>query len=88
MYALIIALFVYRELKIADLFEVLFAAAETTAIVMLLVAASAVSAFLITIAELPLMVVAIMQPLIDSPTLLMLSIMLFIICLLYTSRCV
>lgn len=78
MYALIIALFVYRELKIADLFEVLFAAAETTAIVMLLVAASAVSAFLITIAELPLMVVAIMQPLIDSPTLLMLSIMLFI----------
>ena len=78
MYALVIALFVYRELKIADLFEVLFAAAETTAIVMLLVAASAVSAFLITIAELPLMVVAIMQPLIDSPTLLMLSIMLFI----------
>ncbi len=78
MYALVIALFVYREMKVRDLFEVLFAAAETTAIVMLLVAASAVSAFLITIAELPLMVVEIMQPLVDSPTLLMLSIMLFI----------
>ncbi len=77
-YALIISLFVYRELKFSDLFDVLFAAAETTAIVMLLVAASAVSAFLITIAELPLMVVEIMQPLVDSPTLLMLSIMLFI----------
>lgn len=77
-YALIVSLFVYREMKVADLFEVLFAAAETTAIVMLLVAASAVSAFLITIAELPLMVVEIMQPLVDSPTLLMLSIMLFI----------
>ncbi len=78
MYALVIALFVYREMKVRGLFEVLFAAAETTAIVMLLVAASAVSAFLITIAELPLMVVEIMQPLVDSPTLLMLSIMLFI----------
>ncbi|MFB0934761.1 MAG: TRAP transporter large permease subunit, partial [Propionivibrio sp.] len=78
MYALVVALFVYREMKVKDLFEVLFAAAETTAIVMLLVAASAVSAFLITIAELPLMVVELMQPLVDSPTLLMLCIMLFI----------
>ena len=65
-------------MKLADLVEVLFAAAETTAIVMLLVAASAVSAFLITIAELPLMVVDMMQPFVDSPTLLMLCIMLFI----------
>lgn len=78
MYALVVALFVYREMKFSDLFEVLYAAAETTAIVMLLVAASAVSAFLITIAEVPLMVVEIMQPLVDSPTLLMLAIMLFI----------
>ena len=78
MYALLVALFVYREIKFRDLFEVLFAAAETTAIVMLLVAASAVSAFLITIAELPLMVVELMQPLVDSPTLLMLCIMVFI----------
>ena len=78
MYALLVALFVYREMKVSDLVEVLFAAAETTAIVMLLVAASAVSAFLITIAELPLMVVELMQPLVDSPTLLMLCIMLFI----------
>ena len=78
MYSLLIALFVYREMKFRDLFEVLFAAAETTAIVMLLVAASAVSAFLITLAEVPLMVVELMQPLVDSPTLLMLCIMLFI----------
>jgi hypothetical protein len=76
-YSLLVALFVYREMKFKDLFEVLFAAAETTAIVMLLVAASAVSAFLITIAEVPLMVVDLMQPLVDSPTLLLLAIMLF-----------
>lgn len=77
-YSLFVALFVYREMKVRDLFEVLFSAAETTAIVMLLVAASAVSAFLITIAEVPLMVVELMQPLVDSPTLLLLAIMLFI----------
>ncbi len=77
-YALFVALFIYREMKIKDLFEVLYAAAETTAVVMLLVAASAVSAFLITIAEVPLMVVDLMQPLVDSPTLLMLAIMLFV----------
>ncbi len=78
MYSLFVALFVYREMKVRDLFEVLFAAAETTAIVMLLVAASAVSAFLITIAEVPLMVVDLMQPLVDSPTILLLAMMLFI----------
>lgn len=78
MYSLFVALFVYREMKVRDLFEVLFAAAETTAIVMLLVAASAVSAFLITIAEVPLMVVDLMQPLVDSPTTLLLAMMLFI----------
>ncbi len=78
-YALVIALFVYGELKLRDLYGVLFAAAETTAIVMFLVAASAVSAWLITIAELPLMVVELMAPLVDSPKLLMLAIMVFII---------
>ena len=77
-YALFIALFIYREMKFSDLFEVLFSAAETTAVVMLLVAASVISAFLITLAELPDMVVAMMQPLVGSPVLLMLAIMVFI----------
>ena len=77
-YALFIALFIYREMKFSDLFEVLFSAAETTAVVMLLVAASAISAFLITLAELPDMVVAMMQPLVSSPVLLMLAMMVFI----------
>ena len=77
-YALIIALFVYRELRLRDLYDVLLAAAETTAIVMFLVAASAVSAFLITIADLPQMIADLMMPLVDSPTLLMFVIMIFI----------
>ena len=77
-YALFVALFIYREMKFRDLFEVLYAAAETTAIVMLLVAASAVSAFLITLADLPSMIVELMRPLAGSPIVLMLAIMVFV----------
>jgi tripartite ATP-independent transporter DctM subunit len=57
---------------------VLFNAAETTAIVMLLVAAAAVSAWLITIADFPGQVVGLLEPMIDSPRLLMAMIMLIV----------
>lgn len=77
-YALVVSLFVYREMKLKDLYRVLYASAETTAVVMLLVAASGVSAWLITIADLPTMVADMMTPLIGSPTILMLVIMVFI----------
>ncbi|MFN3525749.1 MAG: TRAP transporter large permease subunit [Paracoccus sp. (in: a-proteobacteria)] len=77
-YALFIGVVVYRELTLGDLFEVFFNAAETTAIVMLLVAAAAVSAWLITIADFPAQIVALLQPLIDRPILLMAMIMLVV----------
>lgn len=77
-YAMLIAMFVYRELKFRQLYHVLYQAAETTAIVMFLVATSAVSAWVITIADLPQMVANLMAPLVSSPTLLMLVIMAFI----------
>ncbi len=77
-YALFIGVVVYRELTLKALWEVFFNAAETTAIVMLLVAAAAVSAWLITIADFPAQVVAMLEPLIDSPILLMAMIMLVI----------
>ena len=56
-YALFLGTVVYRELNLRELYDVIFAAAETTAIVMLLVAAAAVSAWLITIADFPSQVV-------------------------------
>ena len=77
-YAMFIALFVYRELKFGQLYHVLYQAAETTAIVMFLVATSAVSAWVITIADLPQMVANLLAPLVSSPTVLMLVIMVFI----------
>ncbi|WP_032094056.1 TRAP transporter large permease subunit [Necropsobacter rosorum] len=74
-YALIISLFVYRELKIKDLYKVLLNAGKTTAVVMLLVAAANVTGWLITIAELPQTMTELLEPLIDSPTLLLIVIM-------------
>ena len=78
-YALFVGLFVYRELKISDLPDVLIAAGRTTAAIMFLVCAALVSAWLITAANIPNEIAAYIEPLIDRPKLLMLAIMLLIL---------
>jgi TRAP-type transport system large permease protein len=75
-YALFVSTIVYRELKLKHLFPLFAAAARTSAVVMFLVAAAMVSAWLITVANLPGQIVELLQPLLDSPRLLMLCIML------------
>ncbi|STJ08616.1 2,3-diketo-L-gulonate TRAP transporter, large permease protein [Escherichia coli] len=55
-YALFVATVIYREMTFATLWHVLIGAAKTTSVVMFLVASAQVSAWLITIAELPMMV--------------------------------
>ena len=74
-YALFVAGVVYRELDLRKLYGIFERAAMTTAVVMFLVAAAMVSAWLITIADLPGQVVSLLQPLLDNPKLLMLAIM-------------
>ncbi len=54
-------------------------ARQTTSVVMFLVASAQVSAWLITIAELPMMVSDLLQPLVDSPRLLFIVIMVAIL---------
>ena len=78
-YALFVATVVYRELKISQLYEVFINAAKTTAVIMFLVAAAMVSAWLITVASLPQELIALLQPFIDRPILLMFIIMLIVI---------
>jgi tripartite ATP-independent transporter DctM subunit len=75
-YALFVAAVIYRELSWAQLFDVFQAAAKTTAVVMFLVAAAMVSAWLITVANLPQQVITLLEPLLSSPTVLMLAIMI------------
>ena len=74
-YALLVSTLVYRELKLPQLYHVFLAAAKTTSVIMFLVAAAMVSAWLITVAQLPGQIVAMLQPLLDSPKLLMVAIM-------------
>lgn len=77
-YALLVATLVYRELKPSQVFGVLVASARTTAVVMFVVAAAAVSAWLITVANIPGQVVGLLHPLLGSPTLLMIAVMVLV----------
>ncbi len=77
-YALFVSTIIYKELKFANVFKVFVAAARTSAIVMFLVAAAAVSAWLITVANIPAQVVEMLQPLLGSPILLMFAIMVLV----------
>ncbi len=74
-YAILISLFVYKELNFKKLVPLFVNSAKTSAIVMFLVAAAMVSAWLITVANLPAQVVTLLEPLLSSPRLLMLAIM-------------
>jgi tripartite ATP-independent transporter DctM subunit len=78
-YSLFVAVFIYRELKVGQLYAVFVTAAKTTSVVMFLVAAALVSAWLITIADLPGLVADLLEPLMDSPTILLLAIMALVV---------
>ena len=78
-YALLVSTVVYREMKFSQLYGVFVAAAKTTSVIMFLVAAAMVSAWLITVASLPQELIALLQPLLDKPMLLMVVIMLIVI---------
>lgn len=75
-YALLISTLVYKELRLNQLYGLFLAAAQTTAVIMFLVAAAMVSAWLITVANLPGELIALLKPLLDQPTLLLIVIML------------
>jgi tripartite ATP-independent transporter DctM subunit len=78
-YALFVGLFIYRELKLDELYQVLIASAKTTSVVMFVAAAAMVSAWLITVANVPAEIAGYMGSLVDSPLLLMVVIMIFLL---------
>jgi len=77
-YATFVACVIYRELRFRDLAKVFITAAKTTSVVMFLVAAALVSAWLITVADLPGKVVALLQPFLGNKILLMFAIMVLV----------
>ena len=77
-YALFVGLFIYRELKITELYDVLLRAAKTTSVVMFLVASALVSAWLITRANIPNEIGALLRPLMDNQILLLAVMMVLV----------
>ena len=78
-YALFVATVIYREFHLAQLFAVFVTTAKITSTLMLLVAGSLVAAWMITVADLPGQIVELLEPLMSSPMLLMLGIVLLIL---------
>ena len=78
-YALFVGMVVYRELTPRELPHVILQAAKTTSVIMFLVCAALVSAWLITAANIPAEITGFIEPLIDRPTLLMVVIMLVVL---------
>lgn len=78
-YALIIGMFVYRELKITMLMDCLVSAAKSSSVIMFLAAAAMVSSWLMTVGNIPQIVTGILAPFINHPTLLMIVINIIVI---------
>ncbi|MES2975347.1 MAG: TRAP transporter large permease subunit [Pseudomonadota bacterium] len=78
-YSFVVGMFIYRELKWNELYRLVLAAGKTTAVVMFLVAAAMVSAWLITVANIPAEVAKMLEPFMDNKTLLMFMMMVLIV---------
>lgn len=78
-YALVVALFIHREMQLTRLGDVLVRAAKTTAIVMFLCAGAQVASYMITLADLPGVLTQWLGPLVESPRLLMAVMMLALV---------
>ena len=77
-YALFVSLVIYREIGLRDLLPLFLRAAQTTAVVMFLVAAAMVSSYMIALADMPQELIALLEPLLDHPRWLMFALLLLL----------
>jgi TRAP-type transport system large permease protein len=78
-YSFLVGMFVYREMQWNQIYGLFLAAGKTTAVVMFLVSAAMVSAWLITVANIPNEVADMLSPFMDNKTLLMFMMMILIV---------
>ena len=78
-YSLFVGLFIYRELQFGKIPHLMLIALKVSSTIMFLVACAMVSAWLITIADIPSQTMHILEPFMGSPTLLMLIIMILVV---------
>ena len=78
-YSFLVGMFIYREMKWSEIYGLFLAAGKTTAVVMFLVAAAMVSAWLITVANIPSEVATMLEPFMGNRTLMMFVMMILIV---------
>lgn len=78
-YALLVSTFIYRELTLARLYDVFLAAGKTTAVVMFLCGAATVTAYMITLADLPNMLADSFAGVMGNPVVFMALMMVFLL---------
>jgi len=79
-YAFVLAVVVYREVKLSDIPDLLLQTGLTTAIVMILIGASSGLSWIMTMANIPQTVSAALLGLSDNPILILLTINLLLLC--------
>ena len=79
-YALFLTVVIYREIKLAQLPELLLQTGITTAVVMLLIGASSGMSWIMTMANIPQTVSAFLLGLSDNPILILLTINVLLLC--------
>ena len=77
-YAMFVSTVIYREMNLHQMYEVFVTAAKTTAVIMFLVAAAMVSAWLITVADIPAKMIGLLEPFMGNQTLLLVAIMVLV----------
>jgi len=78
-YSLLVGLLVYRELKIKELYQVFLNAAKTTTSIMLIMAAAAIFAYVLTYVKVPQMVLGMVTSMEASKTVLLILINLILL---------
>jgi tripartite ATP-independent transporter DctM subunit len=78
-YAFLVSTFIYRELNLKKIHEVLVAASKTTAMVMFLCGAATVTAYMITLADLPGQLANVFGPVMENKILFMAVMMVFLL---------
>lgn len=78
-YALFVAVFIYRELTLKGLYRVLVDASRTTGVVMFLCGAAMAASYMITLADLPNQLADVMGPLLSNPMLFMVVVCVFLL---------
>jgi len=78
-YALLVGLFVYRELKWADLIDILISSGVTTAVLLLIIATANIFAWVLTAQQIPQHIAQAMLGLTQDPYLILLLINVFLI---------